>query len=134
MKDKDYQKALKREADREGMWRKSQQGAFDFSFGSLDAFTERFDDPGKIAAFSDGGKGAEAIFEHYDETDRKRKIDAALKRLTPKDRAFAEAILAGKTWREMGTGKRGFNKHLAKVCARLNQKTGNPLVTIKNSL
>ena len=134
MKDAEYQKALQREADREKEWRKTQQGAFESSMLSLDTHIDNFSAPDKIAVFSDKGKGEAAIFEHCEEADRERLIEAALKCLKPKDRAFARAILDGKTWREMGTGKRGFNKHLAKVCARLNQKTGNSRVTIKISL
>ncbi len=121
MKDKDYQKALKREAYREIHWRNTQQGAFEFAFGSLDAFTERFDDPGKIAAFSDKGKGEAAIFKHYDEADRERLIDAALKRLKTKDRAFARAVLAGKTWREIGYDEKSyFYKRLKKICKKVS--------------
>lgn len=56
-----YRKALKREADRERSWRKSRQGAFESSMLSLDAHVEKFDDPGKIAAFSDGGSGAARV-------------------------------------------------------------------------
>ena len=33
--------------------------------------------------------------------------------------AFARAVLDGERWREMGIGKRGFNKRLAKICSRL---------------
>ena len=58
---KSYRKALKREADRERSWRKSRQGAFESSMLSLDAHVEKFDDPGKIAAFSDGGAGAAKV-------------------------------------------------------------------------
>ena len=114
-----YLKALKREADREREWRKTRQGAFESSFVSIDEFTERFDDPGKIAVFSDGGRGAEAVFARHDERDRKNLIAAALKRLTPSERAFARAVLRGATWRETGIGKRGFNKRLAKLCAKV---------------
>ena len=56
-----YRKALKREADRERSWRKSRQGAFESSMLSLDAHVEKFDDPGKIAAFSDDGSGAARV-------------------------------------------------------------------------
>ena len=46
-------------------------------------------------------------------------IEAVLGRLPERDRAFARAVLDGKRWREMGIGKRGFNKRLAKICSRL---------------
>ena len=54
-----YRKALKREADRERAWRKTRQGAFESALVSLDAHVEKFDDPGKIAVFSDCGAGEE---------------------------------------------------------------------------
>ena len=44
---------------------------------------------------------------------------AALERLAPGERAFARAVLRGATWRETGIGKRGFNKRLAKLCAKV---------------
>ncbi len=119
MKDAEYQKALQREAYREIHWRNTQQGAFEFSFGSLDEFTERFDKPDKIAAFSDKGKGEAAIFEHCEEADRERLIEAALKCLKPKDRAFARAILDGKTWRDMGCTRQGLNFRLRSIIRRI---------------
>ena len=117
MSNAEYLKALKREADRERVWRMTRQGAFEFSFGSLDEFTARFDDPGKVAVFSDGGRGEEAVFAGH--VERKNLIAAALKRLTPSECAFARAVLRGATWRELGIGKRGFNKRLAKLCAKV---------------
>ena len=119
MSNAEYLKALKREADRERMWRMTRQGAFESSFVSIDEFTERFDDPGKIAVFSDGGRGVEAVFAGHVERDRESRIAAALERLAPGERAFARAVLRGATWRETGIGKRGFNKRLAKLCAKV---------------
>ena len=110
---------LKMERDRERSQRQTRQGAFECSFGSLDEFTARFDDPGKVAVFSDGGRGVEAVFAGHVERDRKNLIAAALKRLTPSECAFARAVLRGATWRELGIGKRGFNKRLAKLCAKV---------------
>ena len=88
---------------------------------SLDEHVAKFDDLGKIAAFSDGGAGADGIFAQCDERDRARQIAAALRRLAPKERRFAAAVLRGATWRELGIGKRGFNKRLAKICERLQR-------------
>ena len=123
MNDAEYCMALKREADRERKWRMSMQGAFEFSFGSLDEFTERFDDPGKIAVFSDGGRGEEAIFGHFDKREREREINAALARLSPKDRAFARAVLAGKTWRDTGYDEKSYYyKRLKKICKKISRK------------
>ena len=52
---------LKLERDRERSWRESRQGAFESSMLSLEEHMAKFDDPGKIATFSDGGKDAEAV-------------------------------------------------------------------------
>ena len=49
------------EADRAKSRRNSRQGAFDAAMLSLDAHMETFDDPSKIATFSDGGRGAEHV-------------------------------------------------------------------------
>ena len=53
------------------------------------------------------------------ETDRKvdvGRIGAALRRLDTADRAFARAVLNGRTWRDSGMTKQGFNKRLKKIC------------------
>ena len=110
---------LKLERDRERSHRKTGQGAFESAFMSLDAHVEKFDDPGKVAAFSDGGTGAERIFDLCDESERARQIENALDRLSENEGDFASAVLDGATWRELGIGKRGFNKRLAKICERL---------------
>ena len=52
---------LKLERDRERSWRESRQGAFEASMLSLDEHVAKFDDPGKITTFSDGGRDAEAV-------------------------------------------------------------------------
>ena len=110
---------LKLERDRERSRRESRQGAFESSMLSLDEHVAKFDDPGKIATFSDGGAGRERIFARYDEHDRARQIAESLSRLTPKERCFASAVLRGATWRKLGMGKRGFNKRLAKIYQKL---------------
>ena len=51
------------------------------------------------------------------ETDRKAdggRIGAALRRLNTADRSFARAVLNGRTWRDSGMTKQGFNKRLKK--------------------
>ena len=114
---------LKMERDRERSRRKSEQGAFEYAFMSLDAHVEKFDDPGKIAAFSDGGAGGESIYAHCEKSDRARQIEEALLRLSEDERRFARAVLRGATWCALGIGKRGFNKRLAKICEKLNVST-----------
>ena len=117
-----YRKALKREADRERAWRKTRQGAFESAFVSLDAHVEKFDDSGKIAVFSDCGAGEERIFARYDERDKARQIADALRRLSPKDRRFASAVLHGATWRELGLTRQGFNFKIRCIERRLSRQ------------
>ena len=116
--DEAYAYCRKLERDRERQRRMSRQGAFEFSFGSLDELTMRFDDPGKIAAFSDGGCGAAEIRRT---AGREAEIAHALDRLSPADRDFVRTVLSGKGWRETGLGKRSFNKRLAAVCRRIGE-------------
>ena len=113
-----YRMALKREADRERSWRKSRQGAFESSMLSLDEHVAKFDDPGKIAAFSDGGMGAASV-RNGGAGLPNDVLGEALTRLSERDRAFVRDVLGGKTWRMMKVGKRGFNKRLAKICSLL---------------
>ena len=117
MKDSGYRMALKREADRARSWRKSRQGAFESSMLSLDAHVEKFDDPGKIAAFSDGGAGAARVrgAASRDPTE----VDAALAALPDRDRAIACAVLSGCGWRETGIPKATFYRRLKKVESRV---------------
>ena len=51
-----------------------------------------------------------------------RQISAALKRLSPKDRRFAEEILRGESWREMGMSKQLFSYRLGKILKKLSEK------------
>ena len=106
---------LKLERDRDRAHRHTAQGAFEFSFGSLDAFTARFEDPDKIAAFSDGGRGEKAITG----LSREDVIAQALARIPPRDRAFVRAVLSGHDWRDMGLPKRTFNWRIEKICKSL---------------
>ena len=59
------------------------------------------------------------MFDELDrETDRKvdgGRIGAALRRLNTADRAFARAVLGGRTWREMGCPERTFYWRLKKL-------------------
>ena len=46
---------------------------------------------------------------------RKNKIDSAMRRLGKWDRAFARAVLQGKSWRDMGIAKSTFSDSLKKI-------------------
>ena len=45
----------------------------------------------------------------------KNRIDNALRRLDASDRAFARAVLGGKSWRDLGMPKSTFSVRLKKV-------------------
>lgn len=61
-----YRKALKMELDREYVRRKSRQRMFESRMLSLDKIKNEFEDPSKIAAFTDGGAGAERVVAEND--------------------------------------------------------------------
>ena len=48
-------------------------------------------------------------------TKEKNRIDNALRRLSAHDRAFARAVLGGKSWRDLGVSRQAFNVRLKKV-------------------
>ena len=105
---------LKLERDRERSWRESRQGAFEASMLSLDEHMAKFDDPGKIATFSDGGKVAESIRNGGVETPFD-VVESALSRLSKRDKAFARALLDGKRWLELRMPKATFYRRMKKV-------------------
>ena len=105
----------KQERDRDGAHRRdTRQGAFEASMLSLDEHMAKFDDPSKVATFSDGCKGAESIRNGGVETPSD-VIESALSRLLERDRDFALAVLEGKTWREMNLTRQGFNWKLREI-------------------
>ena len=111
--------SYKQERDREGAHRRDTgMGRFEASMLSLDEHMAKFDDPSKIATFSDEGKGAASVRNGGVELPEDM-LEEALKRLPKRDKAFARDVLAGKRWAELELGKRGFNKRLAKICSLL---------------
>ena len=102
MRKDSYENALKLERKRAWAWRQSEQGKFESSMLSLDTLVASFDKPDHIAVFSDRGAGVEQIAAHDDERERERRIAAALSLLSSSDRRFAEEILRGKSWRDLG--------------------------------
>ena len=48
-------------------------------------------------------------------TKEKNRIDNALRKLNKTDRAFARAVLGGKSWRDLGVSKQAFSVRLKKV-------------------
>ena len=45
----------------------------------------------------------------------KNRIDNALRRLDASNRAFARAVLGGKSWRDLGVSRQAFSVRLKKV-------------------
>ena len=109
--DEAYNYCLKLECDRERKHRDTDIGQIEASTLSLDQLVESFEDPSKIQIFSDRGKGKRSIRA----SERAEEISVALSQLSASDRTFAQAVLEGKDWREMGILKRTFNWKLKKV-------------------
>ena len=65
------------------------------------------------------GRATERIVEACDwrdvRTKEKNRIDSAMRRLNKSDRAFARAVLRGKSWQEMGIPRSTFSDRLKKV-------------------
>ena len=111
--------SYKQERDRDGAHRRdTDKGRCEASMLSFDEHMAKFDDPSKIATFSDGGKGAESVRNGGVEMPED-VIEEAMKRLSERDKAFVRDVLDGKGWRELELGKRGFNKRLARICLLL---------------
>ena len=107
---------------RECQWRNTSQGKFESSMLSLDALVASFDKPDHIAVFSDRGDGVERIAAHDDERERERRIAAALSLLSASDRRFAEEILRGKSWRDLGyASRRGLNERLNRIIQKVRE-------------
>ena len=117
---------LKLEEDRIRKRRASKIGALNFSFGSMDAFAAQFDDPGKLAAYSDKGASAHNFFYQLAVKERRQMVDEALSSLDEDDRNFAKAVLANAGWREMGLPKATFYRKLKKVCLAVRHPPSNP--------
>ena len=109
--DEAYAYCRKLECDRERKHRDTDIGQIEASTLSLDQLVESFEDPSKIQIFSDCGKGDRNI--HASESAE--AISIALSQLSASDRAFAQAVLEGKDWREMGITKPTFYRQLKKV-------------------
>ena len=81
---------------------------------SFDEHMAKFDDPSKIATFSDQGKGAESVRNGGVELPED-VLEEALERLSERDKAFVQDVLGGKGWAEMGMPKATFYRRLKKV-------------------
>ena len=118
--------SYKQERDREGEHRRdTDKGRFEASMLSFDEHMAKFDDPSKIATFSDGGKGAESVRNGGVELPED-VLEEALEQLSERDKAFARDVLDGKRWAELGMPKRTFNWKIKKVCSLIAHPLQNP--------
>ena len=109
--DEAYEYCQKLEYDRERKHRDTDIGQIEASTLSLDQLVESFEDPSKIQIFSDSGKGGRSIRA----SEGAEEISVALSQLSESDRTFAQAVLEGKDWHEMGVSRQAFWKRLKKV-------------------
>ena len=123
-----YGKALKREKDREYQRRKAKQGQFEASMLSLDQHLESVSDDNDFICswLDDNGKGELNIRA----IERAEAITIALAKLSPNDRAFAQAVLDGKSWQEIGVERYAFYRLLKKVEKIFRQSATHPLKTL----
>ena len=89
---------------------------------SYDNLVDSFEDPSKIQVLSDNGKGKEYICA----SESAEAISVALSKLPRRDKPFAEAVLQGKTWREMGVEKYVFYRRLKKIKTFFRQSATHP--------
>ena len=108
----DYAKALKREKDREYQRRKAKKREIQVSQLYPDDPRMRTDDTENSPAWeSDNGTGADLVLR----ADGDNTIAYALSCLTPKQRTFAENVLNGKKWEEIGISESTFYRLMKKV-------------------
>ena len=125
MRKDSYENALKLERKRAWAWRQSEQGKFESSMLSLDALIASFEKADHIAVFSDRGAGVERIAAQDDERERDRRITTALSLLSASDRRFAEEILRGKSWRDLGFNSRqAFYQRLDRLVQKVRENGG----------
>ena len=120
--DEAYRKALDMEGRREWSRRRSAQGSFEWNMARLGGWEEDSDSPDVMDVYSDHGDGVRKLIDGLDEREHERKIAAALSRLSRKEREFAEAVLNGKTWQDLGYKTHpAFYRRLDRVIARIIQ-------------
>ena len=107
--------SYKQERDREGTHRRdTDKGRCEASMLSFDEHMAKFDDPSKVATFSDGGKGAESIRNGGVELPEDA-LEEALRQLSERDKDFVRDVLDGNGWAELGMPKATFYRRLKKV-------------------
>ena len=104
--DEAYRKAMDMEGRREWSRRRSAQGSFEWNMARLGGWEEDSDSPDVMDVYSDHGDGVRRLVAGLDEGERARHFKKVFERLSPEDRRFAEAVLGGKTWQNMGYADR----------------------------
>ena len=123
----DYATALKREKDREYQRRKAKKRKIQVSMLHLDdPRMTNLNSEDSPAWESDDGKGELNIRA----IERAEAITIALAKLSPNDRAFAQAVLDGKSWQEIGVERYAFYRLLKKVEKNFRQSATHPPKTL----
>ena len=124
--DEAYAYCRRLEEDRQRKHRDTEAGKIETSTLSLDRLLDSFEDASKIQVLSDNGKGKENICA----SESAEAVSVALSRLPRRDRPFAEAVLQGKTWREIGVERYVFYRRLKKIETFFRQSATHPQKTI----
>ena len=123
-KDDSYKYTLEMEHVRECQWRNTSQGKFKSSMARLGGWEENSDSPDVMDVYSDHGDGVERLVAMVDDDEREcdRRITAALSLLSASDRRFAEEILRGKSWRDLGyEDHSGFYQRLDRLIQKVRK-------------
>ena len=122
-----YAKALKREKDREYQRRKAKKRKIQVAMLHLDdPRMTNLNSEDSPAWESDNGNGATLVLR----ADADNTIAHALSCLTPKLRTFAQDVLNGKKWEEIGISESTFYRHMKKVENIFRNIDSHPLKTL----
>ena len=123
VRSEDYAKALKREKDREYQRRKAKKREIQISMLHLDdpRMTD-LNSENSPSWESDDGKGADLVLR----ADGANTIAYALSCLTQKQRAFAENVLNGKTYDDLGITRQAFSKRMKIIEKKIRERLTPP--------
>ena len=118
-----YGKALKREKDREYQRRKAKKRKIQVTMLHLDdPRMTNLNSEDSPAWESDNGKGVTLVLR----ADADNTIAHALSCLTPKLRAFAEDVLNGKSWNDLGITRQAFSKRMKIIEKKIREWLTSP--------
>ena len=124
MRKDSYEYALELERIRKYQWRNTSQGSFEYNMARLGGWEQDSDSPEVTDVYSDHGDGVERLVASVDddERERDRRITTALSLLSASDRRFAEEILRGKSWRDLGyEDHSGFYQRLDRIIQKVRK-------------